>query len=192
MLKKSRERKVEIATTVILIYCSTEILKPEWTSRELGSQDQALLWDLFYIALWDAPEEPRRPRTVLDKPTIRKCVENWGRPEDFGLLVVDLKSKKEVGGIWARLDGYDDLEDYGCNYPCLGIAVNEENQGRGAGSYLMSSFIEALRGRIDGLRLGVNPRNVRARCLYERFGFKQYAVGAGDYIQMKLSLNDVE
>ncbi|MEM9283046.1 MAG: GNAT family N-acetyltransferase [Verrucomicrobiota bacterium] len=167
-------------------------MKTEWRSRELGPRDQTLLWDLLYIALWDAPEEPRRPRTVLDRPAIRKLVENWGRPEDFGLLAVDLKSKKEVGGIWARLDGYDDLEGYGCGYPCLGIAVNEENQNRGAGSFLMSGFIGALRGRVDGLRLGVNPRNMRAIGLYEKFGFKQYALGAGDYPQMKLDLNDVE
>jgi len=170
----------------------TKGVKSEWTSRQPGSQDQALMWDLLYIALWDAPEEPRRPRTVLDRPGIRKLVENWGRPEDFGLLAVDPKTKKAVGGIWARLDGYDNLEGYGCDYPCLGIAVNEEHQNRGAGSFLMAGFIEALRGRVGGLRLGVNPRNVRAIGLYEKFSFKQYALGAGNYPQMKLNLNDVE
>ncbi|MEM9360445.1 MAG: N-acetyltransferase [Pseudomonadota bacterium] len=171
---------------------STEIMKAEWKSRPLCSKDQALLWDLLYIALWDAPEKPTRPRTVLEKPAIRKLVENWGRPEDFGLLAVDLKSQRKIGGIWARLDGYDDLEGYGCDYPCLGIAVNDQHQNRGAGSYLMTGFIEALRGRVDGLRLGVNARNIKAIGLYEKFGFKQYALGAGDCPQMKLNLNDVE
>ena len=167
-------------------------MKDEWKSRQLGSQDQALLWDFLYIALWDAPEEPRRPRTVLDKPVIRKLVEKWGRSEDVGLLAIDPKTKKEIGAIWARLDGYDDLEGYGCDYPCLGIAVEEEYQGKGVGSFLLSSFIEILRERIDGLRLGVNPRNIRAMGLYEKFDFKQYVLGAGDYPQMKLNLNDVE
>ncbi|MEM7790498.1 MAG: N-acetyltransferase [Verrucomicrobiota bacterium] len=167
-------------------------MNAEWKCRQLGSQDQALLWNLLYIALWDAPEEPRRPRSVLERPAIRKLAESWGRPEDFGLLAIDPNTQKEAGGIWARLDGYDDLDGYGCDYPCLGIAVKEENQNRGAGSFLMSAFTAALRGRVDGLRLGVNPRNVRAIGLYEKFGFKQYAVGAGNYPQMKLSLRSLE
>ncbi|MEM6885902.1 MAG: N-acetyltransferase [Verrucomicrobiota bacterium] len=154
--------------------------------RELGTQDQALLWELLYIALWDAPDEPRRPRSVLDKPAIQKLVENWGRDEDFGLLAVDTATGEGLGAIWARLDGYENAAGFGCDYPFLGIAVMDQHQGKGVGSYLMQHFIEALKQRVEGLRLGVNPKNTRAIHLYEKFGFREYAIGAGDYPQMKL------
>jgi ribosomal protein S18 acetylase RimI-like enzyme len=68
------------------------------------------------------------------------------------------------------------------------IAVSENVQGKGVGSFLMDCFIESLKDRVKGLRLGVNPRNTRAIRLYEKFGFIRYAAGAGGYLQMKLDL----
>ena len=157
-----------------------------WTLRQLISSDQDLLWELEYLALWDPPSGPRRPRSVLDHPRIRLLVENWGRDEDFGLAAVDSSSNQVIGAIWARLDGYDGLENYDCPYPALGIAIFPEYQQQGVGSGLMSAFIDSLRERVAGLRLGVHPENVQARHLYEKFGFVEYAVGAGDYPQMKI------
>jgi ribosomal protein S18 acetylase RimI-like enzyme len=160
-----------------------------WTLRELTASDQDFLWEMEYLALWDPPTEPRRPRTVLELPHIRRLVENWGREADFGLVAITSKTAQPVGAIWARLDGYDSLENYGCPYPALGIAVVPEHQGQGAGSFLLAPFIAALRQRVDGLRLGVHPKNTLARRLYEKFGFTEYAVGAGDYPQMKLDFS---
>lgn len=154
--------------------------------RELTSSDQEVLWELEYLALWDPPSEPRRPRSVLELPRIRRLVEGWGRDEDFGLAAIDPESHRVMGGIWTRLDGYDGLEDYGCPYPALGIAVFPQYQELGIGSQLMSAFVVQLRWRVDGLRLGVHPKNARARRLYAKFGFVEYAVGAGGYPQMKL------
>lgn len=155
--------------------------------RELEPGDQDFLWEMLYVALWDAPGMPRRPRSILKDPRIMRLVENWGRPDDFGLVTVDRNSGEHAGAIWSRLDRFDGLEDYGCSYPCLGIAVAEPYQGSGVGTLLMSRFIEDLRDRVSGLRLGVNPENSRALRLYEKSGFVQYAVGAGDYPQMKLT-----
>lgn len=154
--------------------------------RVLTAADQAVLWELLYVALWDAPDEPRRPRSVLDDPRIRRLVEDWGRPEDYGLAAVDAESGEVMGAIWARLDRYDRLDDFGCPFPCLGIAVFEAHQGRGLGRGLMTRFIKDLRPRIPGLRLGANPKNDRARALYEKMGFREYAIGGGGYPQMRL------
>lgn len=154
-------------------------------TRPLQASDQDLLWDLLYIALWDAPDEPRRPRSVLDHPIIRRLVENWGRPSDFGFMAIDSETKAECGAIWARLDRYDELDDFGCPFPCLGIAVYDAYQNRGIGSLLMKNFLSSLPVEIPGMRLGVNPKNTRARALYEKFGFTEYAIGNGGYPQMQ-------
>lgn len=163
-----------------------------WESRQLTSQDQDFLWDMLYVALWDAPDEPRRPRSVLDDRRIQKLAENWGRDEDFGLIAIDPVSSADIGAIWARLDGYDDIEGHGCDYPFLGIAVSEPCQGRGVGTFLMSRFIADLKGRVPGLRLGVNPRNARAIHVYQKMGFQTYATGAGGYPQMKLEFASLQ
>lgn len=159
--------------------------KKRWTLRELIASDQQFLWEMEYLALWDPPGQ-RRPRSVLENPAVRRLVENWGRAEDYGLVAIDEKTLCRVGAIWTRLDRYDALEDYGCPYPVLGIAVLEEHQELGIGQMLMEAFIKNLKPRIQGLRLGVHPQNSRARHLYEKFGFCEYAIGAGDYPQMKL------
>ena len=145
---------------------------------------------MIYIALWDAPDEPRRPRSVLEKPAVRRLGENWGRGADFGLAAIDSESEIKVGAVWTRLDRYENIDGFGCDYPFLGIAVVEEYQCQGVGTFLLNAFIEALQSRVDGLRLGVNPRNARAIHLYEKFGFKQYVLGAGGYPQMKLDFEN--
>lgn len=156
------------------------------TLRELTSSDQDFLWEMEYMALWDPPSEPRRPKSVLGHPSICRLVENWGRNEDFGLVAIDSRAGQSVGAIWARLDGYDKLEGYGCPYPALGIAVLPEVRRTGVGSHLLNEFITALRDRVDGLRLGVHAQNAHARKFYEKHGFIKYAKGAGNYSQMKL------
>ena len=161
-------------------------MNAKFVFRNIEPTDQALLFDLLYIALWDAPDEERRPRSILEKPRVQRLIECWGRDEDFGLLAIDRFSGKELGGIWARLDGYDNLKGFGCDYPVLGIAVFEEYQGVGVGSFMMASFLEGLKGLVEGVRLGVNPRNQRAIGLYKKFGFQEYAVGEGGYPQMSL------
>jgi ribosomal protein S18 acetylase RimI-like enzyme len=115
----------------------------------------------------------------LDDPRISRLVENWGRCEDFGLVAIASEMDNLAGAIWARLDRYDQLEDYGCPYPALGMAILPDYREQGAGTFLMTKFIESLRPRLDGLRLGVHPENKHAKHLYEKFGFVEYAIGAG-------------
>ncbi len=160
--------------------------RSKWETRPLTAEDQEFLWEMLYVALWDAPDEKRRPRTVLDNSVIRRLVEDWGRPDDFGLVAVDPANGRRVGAIWSRLDRYDQLDDFGCPYPCLGIGVEEAFQGTGVGSCLMQAFIAALKDRIEGLRLGVHPMNHVAQSLYRKYEFVEYAVGHGGYPQMRL------
>lgn len=167
-------------------------MKINWQSRKLEASDQEFLWDMLYIALWDAPDEPRRARSVLNNPKVRRLVEAWGRAEDFGLVALDPQSMTAVGAIWIRLDGYDRLDTFGCDYPCLGIAIDEAHQNKGAGNYLMSGLIKAVSKKVEGVRLGVNPKNTHAIRLYEKLGFREYALGHGNYPQMKLKLKTLE
>lgn len=167
-------------------------MNPPWKVRPIEAGDQAFLWEMLYLALWDAPDEPRRPRSVLDDPRIRRLVEAWGREEDLGLMALDPVSGQEVGAIWARLQGYDQIDGHDCPYPFVGMAVIEPCQRKGIGSLLMARFIAEARKRCTGLRLGVNPQNRAAIALYRKFGFADYAMGKGGYPQMKLEFSSHE
>ena len=157
-----------------------------WSCREATPADQDFLWEMLYVALWDPPRIPPRPRSVLQHPRVRLYVEGWGREGDCGLVAIDPESGEKAGAIWTRLVPPATNPDYGCPYPEIGMAVRPECHGRGAGTALLEALIESLRTRVEGLRLGVHPENEVAMRLYEKFGFAQYAIGAGDYPQMKL------
>jgi hypothetical protein len=69
----------------------------------LTVDDQSFLWGALYIALWDPPHQPRRPRSVLEHPQIAAYVQDWGRHDaDTGFVAVD-RQGTAVGVVWSRL-----------------------------------------------------------------------------------------
>jgi RimJ/RimL family protein N-acetyltransferase len=57
----------------------------------------------------------------------------------------------------------------------LGILVDREHRGKGVGRALLADALRQCRGKFEVVRLSVFSVNVRARRLYEEFGF----VGVG-------------
>jgi RimJ/RimL family protein N-acetyltransferase len=53
----------------------------------------------------------------------------------------------------------------------LGILVHRDHRGRGIGRALLARVLEACAGKFELVRLSVFATNVRARKLYEEFGF---------------------
>ena len=145
-------------------------------TRPLATGDQAVLWDLLHVALWDPPPAPPRPRSVLDDARVRIYAESWGRAGDVGVIGELAQSGSIVGACWMRLlrdrQGLAYVDD---ETPQLGIAVFAQFQQRGFGERLMREAMRAARaaGRRQ-VSLTVHPRNP-AVALYERCGFR----GAG-------------
>lgn len=114
--------------------------------RPLVAADQALLWDLLHIALWDPPPAPLRPRAILQSPHVRIYAEHWGAPTDVGVLAQAAPGAQPLGACWMRLVpngqglGYVDADT-----PQLGIALFPEHQHRGYGEPLMRAALEAAR-----------------------------------------------
>jgi len=102
--------------------------------RPLAARDQALLWDLLHVALWDPPPAGPRPRAVLDLPEVRIYAEHWGRSGDVGVLGEDDRDAA-IGACWMRLiDGGRGLAYVDDATPQLGIAVLPPFQRRGHGA----------------------------------------------------------
>jgi ribosomal protein S18 acetylase RimI-like enzyme len=104
-------------------------------------------------------------------PEIRRYVQNWGQPDDFGFIA--LAGDKPVGAAWLRLlTG----EEKGFGYvdettPELSIAVLPAYRARGIGSKQLVHLLEEARSRYSAICLSVSPTNPAQR-LYQRLGFE--------------------
>ncbi|QJR12264.1 hypothetical protein DSM104443_03349 [Usitatibacter rugosus] len=139
--------------------------------RPIAPSDQAVLWDLLHVALWDPPPAGLRPREVLDHPGVRIYAEDWGlREGDVG--VIGEIDGRIAGGCWMRL-----LKDgVGLGYvdnatPQLGIALFPAFQHQGHGKELMRGALKAAKAHgYAQVSLTVHPENSASR-LYAKCGF---------------------
>jgi ribosomal protein S18 acetylase RimI-like enzyme len=137
--------------------------------RPLAPADQAFLWEVLHVALWDPPPAPLRPRSVLAHPEVRIYAEGWGREGDIG-VVAEIDGRP-AGACWMRLiTGGRGLAYIDDETPQLGIALLPEFQHRGHGEPLMRAALEAAMARYRRVSLSVHPGNPAAR-LYARCGF---------------------
>lgn len=146
-------------------------------TRPLMPSDQALLWDLLHVSLWDPPPAPLRPRQVLDEPRVSIYARGWGRPGDVGVVGELPGEASPVGGCWVRLlpnrQGLAWVDEH---TPQLGIAVFPGFQRRGIGRTLMLAALESA--RTAGYRcvsLTVHPDNP-AVALYGQCGFEKAGI----------------
>jgi ribosomal protein S18 acetylase RimI-like enzyme len=146
---------------------------PSLRLRPLGPADQAFLWDMLHVALWDPPPAPPRPRAVLEDPGVRIYAEDWGRAGDLGVVGELPDGAGPIGACWMRRvpDGQG-LAHVDGRTPQLGIALRPAYQRRGHGRTLMRAALEAARAAgIRQVSLTVHPENP-ARLLYAQCGFR--------------------
>ena len=138
--------------------------------RPLTRDDQEFLWEALHIALW-TPDPPfRQPREWLTWPHVARCVEDWGRAGDLGMIA--MQGETPIGAAWLRLPHAHepDFAYLDEQTPIMGIGVLEAFQQRGVGSQLLSVLIEAAQTRYAAIALSHHPQNPAAR-LYAKFGF---------------------
>jgi ribosomal protein S18 acetylase RimI-like enzyme len=142
--------------------------------RPLVAADQALLWDLLHVALWDPPPAPLRPRSVLQSPHVRIYAEAWGTPTDVGIVALASTTGPVLGACWMRLlHGGQGLGYVDDATPQLGIALFPEHQHHGYGELVMRAALAAAAAAgYRRVALTVHPENPAIR-LYRRCGFRE-------------------
>ncbi|MCY7389879.1 MAG: GNAT family N-acetyltransferase [Burkholderiales bacterium] len=150
-------------------------MSPSLYIRPLGPDDQALLWDVLHIALWDPPPALLRPKAILQSPHIRIYAENWGRAGDIGLVLELAKEGEPIGACWMRLLGDQrGLAFVDAATPHLGIGLFPCFQGKAYGHGLMLAALDAARAAgFRQVSLTVHRAHPAIK-MYERCGFQQY------------------
>jgi ribosomal protein S18 acetylase RimI-like enzyme len=145
--------------------------------RPLVPGDQAFLWDVLHVALWDPPPAPLRPREVLEHPGVRIYAEGWGREGDVGVVALAGPEATPAGAAWMRLvAGGAGLAYVDERTPQLGIALLPPFQRQGHGEPLLRAALDAARAHgYEQVSLTVHPENP-AIALYERCGFRKVAL----------------
>lgn len=149
--------------------------KKMFSLRKIEEADQEFLFEMQYQAIFVPKGTPSPDRAVLDDPSIRRYVEDWGRPGDFGLVAVDTETGEKLGAVWLR---YFDSKSKGYGYvsdsiPELAIAVEYRRRGEGIGTVLLHALLEEMKGKTEAISLSVDLKNPAVR-LYKRFGFVEY------------------
>lgn len=136
------------------------------TTRLILPADEAFLWEMLYHALYVPEGEEPFPRDIVEQPEIAQYVQNWGQPDDAGLIA--LMDDKNVGAVWIRrIRAYGFVAD---DTPELSIAMLPGYRGLGIGTKLMKELIALLQTRYAALSLSVSKENPALR-LYQRLGF---------------------
>ena len=157
--------------------------------RSIRPEDEPFLEEMLYQALYVAEGEPPFPREIVEQPEIRRYVEGWGRPDDFGFIAENEKTRQPIGAAWARLmcgeaRGYGYIDEA---TPELTIAVLPEYRGGGVGRRLLERLLAASWSRYPALCLSVSAGNPAQR-LYRRLGFEIVKASA-ESLTMKVSLS---
>jgi GNAT superfamily N-acetyltransferase len=143
-----------------------------FTIRLAANSDEPFLWEMLYQAIFVPPGSPPLPKEILDSPELARYVAGWGKPDDIGLLAIDVKTSQPVGAAWLRLltrrnRGYGYIDD---ETPELSMAVLPGRRGGGVGSSLLTRLLQEAENRYNTISLSVSEGNPDVR-LYERFGF---------------------
>lgn len=111
-------------------------------------------------------------QAARDNPDLKKYVEDWGRKTDIGFIALDAHNQQPLGAAWVRLlVGKDKTISYIDEHtPELAIAVLPSAIGKGIGTQLLTSVVDAVKEVYPAVVLSVRATNP-AKHLYERMGF---------------------
>ena len=78
----------------------------EYLIRKMEVDEYPLLKDFLYEAIFQRDETNLLPRTIINEPSLKVYIEDFGKKKDDYCLCVEVDTKV-VGAVWIRsIDGY--------------------------------------------------------------------------------------
>lgn len=156
-----------------------------YTLRRLESNDESVLNEMLYQAIFVPEGNVPPPRNVVTTPELRKYTKDFGKEGDIGYLALE-ETGQPIGAAWLRLltgenKGYGHIND---ETPELTIAVMPNYRGRGLGTLLLERLVEEARATYQSISLSVWRENPAYR-LYQRLGFETVKQNENDDVMLK-------
>lgn len=148
--------------------------------REINENENKLLEDFLYEAIFipDGVEAP--PRTIIEQPELQVYLSQFGKIDDH-CLVAEV-NHKVVGAVWTRI-----MNDYGHvdeHTPSLAISLYKEYRGFGIGTDLMKHMLMLLKNKAyKRVSLAVQKMNY-AYQMYVKVGFRIIDENEEEYIMV--------
>ena len=156
----------------------------EYSLQASLPNQQKILQEFLYLAIFIPPGETPPDRTILDTPQLARYYQDWGKKGDRALFAV--LGKQVLGACWSRLFSADN-PGYGTiqpDIPELSIAVCSKARGMGIGTHLLSHFLNQLKLDFPAVTLSVDSDNPAIH-LYQRFGFVEHQAKGQSLILIK-------
>lgn len=150
----------------------------EYKIRGMREEEYPLLTDFLYEAIYQKDEHNLLPRNVIEEPSLKIYIENFGLKHDH-CLVAETKGKV-VGAVWVRIiHGFGHVGD---GVPELAVSLYKEFRGYGIGTELMKSMLQLL--KCKGYRkvsLAVQKDNYAFK-MYQNIGFGIVSENNEEYV----------
>ena len=152
--------------------------------RELHIDEQRLLRDFLYDAIFLPDGEEPPDSSIIDKPELQVYIEDFGSRESDKCFVAEVDGEA-AGAVWCRImNDYGHIDD---GTPSLAISVRKEYRGRGIGTALMRNMLGYLKqSGYFWASLSVQKANYAVN-MYQNLGFEVFAENDGEYI-MRITL----
>lgn len=143
--------------------------------RELKQEEQPLLKDFLYEAIFQREQSNLLPRDVIKQPELSVFIDEFGKPDDH-CLVVEYKGNV-IGAVWTRIldgavKGFGNLDH---ETPEFAISIYKPYRKQGIGTALMKEMLVMLKAKgYKRASLAVQKDNYAVK-LYEAVGFHTMA-----------------
>lgn len=150
--------------------------------REMYPNENPLLEDFLYQAIYQPDKTNLAPRSIIEKPELQVYIKDFGTKKDDYCFCAEADGKI-VGAVWVRnINGYGSVDN---NTVEFAISVFDEYQKMGIGTALMNKMLEHLNKlNYSKASLAVQKENYAVR-MYQKVGFEIVDENEQEYIMIQ-------
>ena len=150
--------------------------------REMHPNENPLLEDFLYQAIYQPDKTNLAPRSIIEKPELQVYIKDFGTKKDDYCFCAEVDGKI-VGAVWVRnINGYGSVDN---NTDEFAISVFDEYQKMGIGTALMNKMLEHLNKlNYSKASLAVQKENYAVR-MYQKVGFEIVDENEQEYIMIQ-------
>lgn len=149
--------------------------------RELRKNEQDILAEFLYEAIYVPEGEKAPPKNIIEQPELQVYISDWGKEDDY-CLVVEVDDSV-VGAVWVRImNDYGHIDD---KTPSFAISLYKEYRGMGIGTELMKRMLFILKeAGYKRTSLSVQKANYAYK-IYLKLGFEVISESAEEFLMVK-------